>query len=220
MRAIKYIVYHCTGGAQTQTLESIQKHWRDVMKWNRPGYHHLIMPNGTVHNLQPIEQPTNGVAGYNANSIHIAYVGGIDSRSRIADNRTDAQKLAMKNLAATYAQRFPAAQHVGHRDFSPDKNRDGIISSNEWIKACPSFSVKTWLVEQGIMSTVPQPKVMKAVKTLGASLNIRSGPSVSHRIIGSVPNGAALILLEVGSQFSLVQANDKLNGWVSNQFIG
>lgn len=34
---------------------------------------------------------------------------------------------------------------VGHRDLSPDKNGDGIITSNEWVKLCPSFDVTKWL---------------------------------------------------------------------------
>ncbi len=42
---------------------------------------------------------------------------------------------------------FPDAKILGHRDVSEDKNRDGIISPNEWMKACPSFSVNEWLKE-------------------------------------------------------------------------
>jgi N-acetylmuramoyl-L-alanine amidase len=34
---------------------------------------------------------------------------------------------------------FPKAQIKGHRDFSPDLNKDGKITSNEWIKQCPCF---------------------------------------------------------------------------------
>ena len=44
------------------------------MGWNSPGYHHLIMSDGTIHNLQPIERSSNGAAGFNANSIHISYI--------------------------------------------------------------------------------------------------------------------------------------------------
>ena len=31
---------------------------------------------------------------------------------------------------------------IGHRDASPDKNHDGKISPNEWIKQCPCFDVR------------------------------------------------------------------------------
>ena len=32
----------------------------------------------------------------------------------------------------------------GHRDLSPDRNGDGIITPNEWVKACPGFDVRPW----------------------------------------------------------------------------
>ena len=38
---------------------------------------------------------------------------------------------------------FPnVKQVIGHRDTSPDLNGDGIISPNEYMKACPCFDVK------------------------------------------------------------------------------
>ena len=32
---------------------------------------------------------------------------------------------------------------IGHRDASPDKNGDGKITKNEWIKECPCFDAKS-----------------------------------------------------------------------------
>jgi len=36
---------------------------------------------------------------------------------------------------------------VGHRDLSPDKDGNGIITPDEWVKLCPSFDVASWLNE-------------------------------------------------------------------------
>lgn len=36
---------------------------------------------------------------------------------------------------------------LGHRDFSRDQNGNGIIDRWEWIKSCPSFDVRDWLIE-------------------------------------------------------------------------
>jgi hypothetical protein len=36
---------------------------------------------------------------------------------------------------------------LGHRDFSPDLNGDGLITPNEWMKACPCFDVSKKLSE-------------------------------------------------------------------------
>jgi N-acetylmuramoyl-L-alanine amidase len=120
----------------------------------------MIEPDGTIHNLVPIEKPSNGVKGYNANAIHISYIGGVEVIKGIndkgkpynvigrpLDNRTPQQKYMQINLLRKYHKMFPDAKILGHRDFSEDKNRDGIISPNEWMKACPSFSTREWLKE-------------------------------------------------------------------------
>jgi|JI10StandDraft_1071094.scaffolds.fasta_scaffold896732_2 N-acetylmuramoyl-L-alanine amidase len=150
MRQIKYIVLHCTAGAQTQTNESIKAYWRSL-GWKTVGYHHIIDKDGAVSDLLPIEYPSNGVKGFNSVSINICYKGGVDLKTgKPLDNRTDLQKAAMKALVIKYKEMFPTAIVQGHRDFSPDKNRDGVIQANEWMKACPSFSVKEWLQQEGI----------------------------------------------------------------------
>jgi N-acetylmuramoyl-L-alanine amidase len=149
MRRIDYIVIHCTAGPQMQQVESIRRYWQSI-GWRRPGYHRIIGADGKVYQLAPYSDVTNGVSGFNSHSIHIAYMGGVDSAGRPVDNRTPEQRATMERLVREARALFPRAKIQGHRDFSPDKNRDGIIQPNEWIKACPSFSVRTWLREIGI----------------------------------------------------------------------
>ena len=133
MRNIKYIVLHCTAGPQTQTVKAIQEYWRHTLGWKNPGYHYLIKPDGEAVNLLPIEQVSNGVAGYNSNSIHISYIGGVDKNGKPFDNRTTDQVLTQIELIRKFKKMFPKAEILGHRDF-PEVN-----------KACPSFDVKSWL---------------------------------------------------------------------------
>lgn len=130
MRRIDWLVVHCTATPQSTTVASIQRHWRENLKWKSPGYHFLIEANGTVHNLQPINLPSNGVAGHNANSIHISYIGGVNGQ-RAVDNRTDAQKREILRLLTDLKKQFPNAKIQGHRDFP------------RVAKACPSFDAKT-----------------------------------------------------------------------------
>ena len=130
MRRIDWLVVHCTATPQSTTVASIQRYWRENLKWKSPGYHFLIEANGTVYNLQPINLPSNGVAGHNANSIHISYIGGVNGRQAI-DNRTDAQKREILRLLTDLKKQFPNAQIQGHRDFP------------RVAKACPSFDAKT-----------------------------------------------------------------------------
>jgi len=129
MRNITHIVVHCTATPQTTTVASIQRYWRENLKWKSPGYHFLIEANGTVHNLQPINLPSNGVAGHNANSIHVSYIGGVNGQ-RAVDNRTEAQKTALLTILRDLKKQFPNAIIQGHRDFP------------RVAKACPSFDAK------------------------------------------------------------------------------
>ena len=138
MRDIQYLVIHCTGATQTQSIQSIQNHWKKVNKWKDPGYHWIIKPDGEAVQLFPIEKPSNGVAGHNTYSIHICYIGGVDAQGNPFDNRTNAQKETLVTLLKKYRAQFPQAKIQGHRDFS------GVT------KACPSFDVPKWLSEIGL----------------------------------------------------------------------
>jgi N-acetylmuramoyl-L-alanine amidase len=129
MRNITHLVVHCTATPQTTTVQSIQRYWRENLKWKSPGYHFLIEANGTVHNLQPINLPSNGVAGHNANSIHVSYIGGVNGQ-RAVDNRTEAQKTALLTILRDLKKQFPNVVIQGHRDFP------------RVAKACPSFDAK------------------------------------------------------------------------------
>lgn len=133
MRKITHIVLHCTATPQTTTVKSIQNYWKNQLGWKSPGYHHIILPDGMIVDLLPIDKPSNGVAGHNANSIHISYIGGIDAKGKAIDNRTPLQIQAQIELIKKYKAMFPAAAIVGHRDFA------GVT------KECPSFDVKAWL---------------------------------------------------------------------------
>lgn len=145
MREIKWLVVHCTATPVTTTIESIQHFWKTVLGWKNPGYHYIIKRDGEIVNINPEENISNGVAGHNRNSIHISYIGGVDEKGRPLDNRTDAQKKALFEKLLELSEKYPDATILGHRDFSPDKNGNGIIEPFEWIKSCPSFDVREWL---------------------------------------------------------------------------
>ena len=138
-RKIKYLVVHTTATRQNADIESIRAHWRSL-GWKSPGYHYIVDRNGKVIPIQPENLVSNGVAGYNSNSIHISYIGGIDSAGKPLDNRTPHQKNALAVSLRILKQKYPDAIIKGHRDFSPDKNGNGKVDSWEYIKACPCFN--------------------------------------------------------------------------------
>lgn len=141
MRNIKWIINHCTATPQTTTIKSIENYWYSPKPhgngWKNPGYHHIILPDGTVVDLLPIEKVSNGVAGHNSESINISYIGGIDKKGNAVDNRTPAQIAAQISLLRKYHAMFPDAVICGHRDF--------LTPGKPGYKSCPSYDVKTWL---------------------------------------------------------------------------
>jgi N-acetylmuramoyl-L-alanine amidase len=141
-RKIKWLVVHCTASPQTQKVSAILNYWKTEFGWEQPGYHVLIEADGTAHELLPIDQVANGVKGFNSKSIHISYIGGVDKDGKPTDNRTDAQKETMLRYLKKWKKMFPDAIIQGHRDFSLDKNKNGIIDPWERIKECPSFHAK------------------------------------------------------------------------------
>ncbi|MCC7302781.1 MAG: N-acetylmuramoyl-L-alanine amidase [Bacteroidia bacterium] len=133
MRKIKYIVVHCTATEPTATVEAIKKYWKEIRKWDKPGYHYLILRDGEIVLLLDEKEVSYGAYGHNQDSLHISYIGGIDKEGKPIDNRSTLQKHAMFDKLIELSEKYPQAQILGHRDFPGVK------------KACPSFDVKEWL---------------------------------------------------------------------------
>ena len=80
----------------------------------------------------------------------MCYVGGLDKQGKPKDTRTAAQKNSLFILVRKLMTTYNIKEVKGHRDYSPDKNGDGVISKYEWIKSCPCFEVKDFLEEYGL----------------------------------------------------------------------
>lgn len=142
MREIKYIAVHCTASSQHTTIKELQQEFRRK-GWKNPGYHYVVAADGAITQLLDNEKVSNGVKGFNSVSVNVAYIGGIDTTGKPIDNRTDEQKASLRSLLKLLHKTYPTAVIQGHRDFSPDLNHDGRITSDEYIKACPCFDAKT-----------------------------------------------------------------------------
>lgn len=142
MRKIERIFVHCTGSRSTATVQDIQRQFR-ILGWKNPGYHYIVDANGVITPLLAVDKLANGVKGYNATSIHVAYIGGLTASGHAEDTRTAAQRASLRALLHDLRRRWPAAVILGHRDISPDLNRNGTIEQNEFIKMCPCFNAKT-----------------------------------------------------------------------------
>lgn len=140
MRAIDLIVVHCTATKEGRdvTVDELRR-WHKRQGWADVGYHYVVYRDGTVAKGRPDSVMGAHVRGYNAHSIGVCYVGGLDYAGRPKDTRTDAQKASLITILKELKSKHPQAKICGHRDLSPDCNRDGRITPDEWLKACPCF---------------------------------------------------------------------------------
>ncbi|WP_311561238.1 N-acetylmuramoyl-L-alanine amidase [Prevotella bivia] len=141
MRNIQYIAVHCTASHQSQTIEGLKQEFKRK-GWANPGYHYVISPDGKITQLLDEDKVSNGVKGFNSISINVAYIGGIDSNGKPIDNRSAEQKKSLRILLKMLHKKYPNAIIQGHRDFSPDLNKNNKIEPFEYIKACPCFNAK------------------------------------------------------------------------------
>lgn len=148
-KALRYLVIHCTATPEGREVSATDiRRWHTApvgaggRGWRQVGYSDLVHLDGTIEHLvgnneddwvDPWEV-TNGVAGYNAVSRHIVYVGGCAADATTPkDTRTAAQREALAAYVRDFHRRHPKVKIVGHRDLAP--------------KACPSFDVAAWLKE-------------------------------------------------------------------------
>jgi len=154
MRRINRIFIHCSAGYGN--VAAIKRFWKETLGWKQVGYHYFIYIDGKVERLAPLATVTNGVGGYNADSIHISYQGGVDPKNynKAVDTRTPEQKAAILSVLQEVFTQLKETQEIdhikilGHRDVSKDKNGNGVIEPWERIKECPSFDAKpeyAWL---------------------------------------------------------------------------
>ena len=118
------------------------------------GYHYVIELDGSVQPGRHVEEIGAHVQGSNAKSIGICMIG-TDRFTReqwtSLRNAIIATAGMIKNTAimsvdhALDAYADMGIRVLGHRDFSPDKNGNGIIEQHEWLKICPGFSVADWI---------------------------------------------------------------------------
>lgn len=123
------------------------------------GYHYVIDLSGEVWSGRGLDEVGAHVAGFNAHSVGICMVGGVEREARYTDKQWASLEQVVQMLCAMY--RIPARPPkrtqdaaggvrvqggvCGHRDLSPDLNGDGVIQPGEWLKTCPGFDVATWL---------------------------------------------------------------------------
>lgn len=146
MRRLTDIVIHCSASRETAnyTFEQCIKDHK-ARGFRTCGYHFFIRRDGTTHIGRPLNEQGAHVENFNRNSVGICYEGGLDKNGKAKDTRTLEQKASIRKCIYDTLNFFDDYQSIkdvkirGHRDFSPDKNGNGIVEPNEWVKQCPCF---------------------------------------------------------------------------------
>lgn len=147
MRRVDTLIIHCSA-----TKAGMDFGAADIDRWHREqgmagiGYHYVVRLDGSIEEGRSVALPGAHCRGWNGRSIGICYIGGLDADGKPADTRTEQQKVALKHLVEELRRKYRIERVMGHRDASPDLNGDGVIEPDEFVKACPCFDVKVWLL--------------------------------------------------------------------------
>ena len=142
-RAMDTIVIHCsaTKEGKDYSVEDIKK-WHLQRGFNDVGYHFIIRLDGTIEIGRPLNKVGAHVTNNNTGKIGICYIGGLSSKNKSKDTRTEEQKNSLSELINVLKTFISIKEVKGHRDFSKDLNGNGIIESFEYMKDCPCFDVQ------------------------------------------------------------------------------
>ena len=143
MNNINKIVIHCsaTRSNQNYTFEQLTADHKK-RGFKTVGYNVYVRKDGTVYLGRPFGDELAHATGFNKDSIALCYEGGLDENGKPKDTRTPQQKQIILNFILWSKTVYPKAEVMGHRDLSPDKNKDGKITPDEWLKDCPCYDVK------------------------------------------------------------------------------
>lgn len=139
-KSTKHIVLHCSATRPNMDIgvKDIRR-WHQAKGWDDVGYHYVLRRNGRVEKGRPEQDVGAHVARYNAASIGICLVGGVNQNdfTKPENNFTAEQWAALRDLLAVLIRKYPDAKVLGHRDFP------GVS------KACPCFDARQWAQKNG-----------------------------------------------------------------------
>jgi len=136
VRKLDRIILHCTATPEGRHVDvDTIRVWHKARGWSDVGYHFIIYIDGSVHSGRDVSKTGAHVAGHNATTIGVVYVGGTDAAGKAKDTMNAAQETAFVNLVKHLRDEYGPLTLHGHNEYA--------------AKACPSFIVKDkfkWLV--------------------------------------------------------------------------
>lgn len=136
MREINEIILHCSATKESQyvTIDDIRR-WHKQKGYTDIGYNWVIDRNGYLCKGRDINQVPAHCLGHNKNSIGICYIGGLDSKGKSKDTRTDEQKKTMYQIVRELMNTYKLTLEQVH-------------CHNEYaVKDCPCFKIEQFRQE-------------------------------------------------------------------------
>jgi N-acetyl-anhydromuramyl-L-alanine amidase AmpD len=161
MRKVNKIVIHCTATREGNNVSPATiKKWHLARGFSDIGYHYIIGIEGTINAGRPVSKIGAHVKNGNRDSIGISYVGGLDINGKAKDTRTEEQKESLIKILKILKNIYPEASIHGHRDYSPDKDGDGV-EEHEYMKQCPCYNAELEYLDLQPKSFKPKTKKVK-----------------------------------------------------------
>lgn len=139
MREITHIIIHCAATPPSMDVGADEiNQWHLDRGWSGIGYHGVFRRNGQFERGRPMHIAGAHARGFNANSIGLCLIGGVDEDGKAEDNFTAVQKRRAKQYVEVLQALYdvPDENIIGHRDL-PGVTKD-----------CPSFDVQEWWNER------------------------------------------------------------------------
>lgn len=141
-RTIDRIIVHCSATLPDPSIDvrdirrmHLDRGWRDI------GYHWIITADGHIQKGRDLDRDGDVMEevgahalGYNATSLGICLIGGVNEQGRSTPNYSSDQLKALRMLLGHITEDLLSATIVGHGDLPGTK------------KDCPCFAVVHWLV--------------------------------------------------------------------------
>lgn len=211
-------------GSRVDVL-SVSGTWTQVSYQGRQGYvqSQFLRQNSSEPQTLPTQTPgplPQPTAEVQTPASSIAYVstpngGRINLRSRAGRGGTAIGTLANGSKVAVIARlgEWTQVSHQGRSAYVMDSylRHEGQTVPKPTASPAPA-PAPTAQADQG------NGQQAQVITSPGSSLNLRSEPSGGKNIIGKVPSGAVLIVLDRGSSYSLVVYAGQ-SGYVANSYL-
>lgn len=167
-RQVDHLIIHCSATAATQnvTATDIDK-WHRAKGWWGCGYHYVITRDGRIQTAEngdrcrPLDKAGAHVGdcgpGWNARSIGVCMVGGLNAQGKAENNFTPAQWKALGEVVLGVCSKFDIKHLGGHRDL--------IKKTGAPAKDCPCFDAFGWF-KQNVQAQYPDALYLRDIRPI------------------------------------------------------